>query len=103
MLLLLPSNFSILYLPQPRDSNSKGKQHVALLSSSDHSDIVTLGDLKEGEHVEVEGEEEAAANEEFYLGTSCSSQYAFTAAETGRTAAPPEPVHSAFFKISLAG
>ncbi|XP_054466609.1 cell cycle progression protein 1 isoform X2 [Anoplopoma fimbria] len=62
--------------------NSKGKQHMALLSSSDHSDIVTLGDLKEGEHVEVE-EEAAAANEEFYLGSSCSSQYAFTAAETG--------------------
>ncbi|XP_034385348.1 cell cycle progression protein 1 isoform X2 [Cyclopterus lumpus] len=55
--------------------DTKGKQHVALLSSSDHSDIVTLGDLKEGEHVE------AAANKEFYLGTSCSSQYAFTATE----------------------
>ncbi|XP_075965967.1 cell cycle progression protein 1 isoform X1 [Anarhichas minor] len=59
--------------------DTKGKQHVALLSSSDHSDIVTLGDLKEGEHVLVE--EEAAANRELYLGTSCSSQYAFTAAE----------------------
>ncbi|XP_068586484.1 cell cycle progression protein 1 isoform X2 [Cebidichthys violaceus] len=60
--------------------DTKGKQqHVTLLSSSDHSDIVTLGDLKEGEHVVVE--EEAAANEELYLGTSCSSQYAFTAAE----------------------
>ncbi|KAL6113136.1 ccpg1 [Pungitius sinensis] len=67
---------------EPRDNNSNGKQPVALLSSSDHSDIVTLGDLKEGEHVEVEEEEAAAANEEFYLGTSCSSQYAFTAAET---------------------
>ncbi|XP_037345063.2 cell cycle progression protein 1 isoform X2 [Pungitius pungitius] len=68
---------------EPRDNNSNGKQHVALLSSSDHSDIVTLGDLKEGEHVEVEEAEAAAANEEFYMGTSCSSQYAFTAAETG--------------------
>ncbi|KAM8893887.1 cell cycle progression protein 1 [Spinachia spinachia] len=67
---------------EPSDNNSKGKLHVALLSSSDHSDIVTLGDLKEGEHVEGEEEEEAAVNEEFYLGTSCSSQYAFTAAET---------------------
>lgn len=54
------------------------------LSSSDHSDIVTLRDLKEDEHVEAG--EEAATNEEFYLGTSCSSQYAFTAAETGRPA-----------------
>ncbi|TKS70127.1 Protogenin Protein [Collichthys lucidus] len=60
--------------------NTTGKQHVTPLSSSDHSDIVTLGDLKENDHVEVE--EEAAVNEEFYLGTSCSSQYAFTAAET---------------------
>ncbi|XP_022072463.2 cell cycle progression protein 1 isoform X1 [Acanthochromis polyacanthus] len=58
---------------------AKGKEHV--LSSSDHSDIVTLGDLKDEEH--TEREEEAAGNEEFYLGTSCSSQYAFTAAETG--------------------
>uniref|UniRef100_A0A3P8T4N5 Cell cycle progression 1 n=1 Tax=Amphiprion percula TaxID=161767 RepID=A0A3P8T4N5_AMPPE len=57
---------------------AKGKEHV--LSSSDHSDIVTLGDLKDEEH--TEREEEATGNEEFYLGTSCSSQYAFTAAET---------------------
>ncbi|KAM7424082.1 hypothetical protein PAMA_000438 [Pampus argenteus] len=61
-----------------RDS-APGKEHVTL-SSSDHSDIVTLGDVKENEHAEVE--EVAAAHEEFYLGTSCSSQYAFTAAET---------------------
>ncbi|XP_056268713.1 cell cycle progression protein 1 isoform X2 [Pseudoliparis swirei] len=54
---------------------AKGTQLAALLSSSDHSDIVTLGDLKEGEHVE------AAANREFDLGTSCSSLYAFTATE----------------------
>lgn len=33
-------------------------------------------------HVE---EEEAAAGEELYLGTSCSSQYTFTAADTGRS------------------
>lgn len=54
-----------------------GKQQM--LSSSDHSDIVTLGD----EHAEVEVG--AATHEELYLGTSCSSHYAFTAAETGRT------------------
>ncbi|XP_044050699.1 cell cycle progression protein 1 isoform X2 [Siniperca chuatsi] len=69
-----------LYVSEARD-NTTGKEHVSLLSSSDHSDIVTLGDLKEEGHAQVE--EEAAANEEFYLGTSCSSQYAFTAAETG--------------------
>ncbi|XP_051235164.1 cell cycle progression protein 1 isoform X2 [Dicentrarchus labrax] len=68
-----------LYASEAGD-NTPGKQNVTLLSSSDHSDIVTLRDLKEDEHVEVE--EEAAANEEFYLGTSCSSQYAFNAAET---------------------
>ncbi|XP_028257454.1 cell cycle progression protein 1 isoform X3 [Parambassis ranga] len=51
-----------------------GKQQM--LCSSDHSDIVTLGD----EHAEVEVG--AATHEEFYLGTSCSSHYAFTAAET---------------------
>ncbi|XP_005915290.1 cell cycle progression protein 1 isoform X1 [Haplochromis burtoni] len=56
-----------------------GKEPV--LSSSDLSDIVTLPDLKEGEHAEVE--EEAAVHEDLYLGTSCSSQYAFSAAETG--------------------
>ncbi|XP_041798800.1 cell cycle progression protein 1 isoform X2 [Chelmon rostratus] len=61
--------------------NTPRKLHVTLLSSSEHSDIVTLGDSKEDEHVEVD--EEAAANEEFYLGTSCSSQYAFTTAEAG--------------------
>ncbi|XP_028999928.1 cell cycle progression protein 1 isoform X2 [Betta splendens] len=55
--------------------------HVSLLSSSDQSDIVTLGDLKEDDHLEEE--EAAAASEEFYMGTSCSSQYAFTAGESG--------------------
>lgn len=50
------------------------------VSFSDHSDIVTLGDLKDDDHAEVA--EEAAANE-FYLGTSSSSQYAFIAADTG--------------------
>ncbi|KAM6943599.1 cell cycle progression protein 1 [Xenentodon cancila] len=56
---------------------SSGKEHV--LSSSDHSDIVTLGDSKEGEHTE----EDATATEERYLGTSSSSHYTFTAADTG--------------------
>lgn len=44
---------------------------------------MTLGDMKEGEHAEVEVL--AAASEEFYLGMSCSSQYSFTAADTGTT------------------
>lgn len=68
--------------PLQAGDGAEGKGHVSLLSSSDHSDIVTLGDLKDDDHADVE-EEEAAASEEFYLGTSCSSQYAFTAGETG--------------------
>lgn len=74
-------NLSSLYRLQVGDE-AAGKEPV--LSSSDLSDIVTLPDLKEGEHAEVE--EEAAVHEDLYLGTSCSSQYAFSAAETGRTA-----------------
>ncbi|KAM4630726.1 cell cycle progression protein 1 [Polymixia lowei] len=58
-----------------------GKEHVTLCSSSDHSDIVTLGDTKEEDHAVVE-EDQAEANEELYLGTSSSSQYTFTAVET---------------------
>uniref|UniRef100_UPI0037E98603 cell cycle progression protein 1 isoform X2 n=1 Tax=Semicossyphus pulcher TaxID=241346 RepID=UPI0037E98603 len=72
--------------------NTTVKEHVTVLSSSDHSDIVTLRDLKEDEHAEEE--EEAAANEEFYLGTSCSSQYAFTAAETVFPAQQPAVTNS---------
>lgn len=70
-----------------------GDEHVTLCSSSDHSDIMTLGDAREAElgpwdeHAEVE-EEEAAVSEELYLGTSSSSQYTFSAAETGR-----QPTH----------
>nr|XP_046242008.1 cell cycle progression protein 1 isoform X2 [Scatophagus argus] len=67
-----------LYASEAVDNNTE-KLHAALASSSDHSDIVTLGDSKEDEHVGVETE--TAAREEFYLGTPCSSQYAFTAAE----------------------
>ncbi|KAM3877004.1 cell cycle progression protein 1 [Diretmus argenteus] len=68
------------------------KEHVALSSSSDHSDIVTFGDMKEDEHAAVE--EEAAANEEFYLGTSCSSQYAFTAVQTALPVQQPAVANS---------
>ncbi|XP_029577264.1 cell cycle progression protein 1 isoform X4 [Salmo trutta] len=66
-----------------------GDEHVTLCSSSDHSDIVTLGDTRETElgpwdeqAVEEEEEEEGAVSEELYLGTSSSSQYTFSAAET---------------------
>ncbi|XP_029577263.1 cell cycle progression protein 1 isoform X3 [Salmo trutta] len=68
-----------------------GDEHVTLCSSSDHSDIVTLGDTRETElgpwdeqAVEEEEEEEGAVSEELYLGTSSSSQYTFSAAETAR-------------------
>lgn len=90
MLLPLPPHFSML-CPQQAGDAAKGTQLAALLSSSDHSDIVTLGDLKEGEHVE------AAANREFDLGTSCSSLYAFTATEAGRTATTLPAIHCSFF------
>uniref|UniRef100_A0A3Q2GFT6 Cell cycle progression 1 n=1 Tax=Cyprinodon variegatus TaxID=28743 RepID=A0A3Q2GFT6_CYPVA len=59
-------------------------------SSSDHSDIVTLRDLSEGQH----GEEEAASSEELYLGTSSSSHYTFTATETAFPAQQPALTNS---------
>ncbi|KAM9545192.1 cell cycle progression protein 1-like isoform 10-T17 [Salvelinus alpinus] len=65
-----------------------GDEHVTLCSSSDHSDIVTLGDTREtelgpwDEQTVEEEEEEGAVSEELYLGTSSSSQYTFSAAET---------------------
>lgn len=67
-----------------KDGQNASEEALAtLLSSSDHSDIVTL-DSKEPVHVEEEEEEEeGAASEELYLGTSCSSQYTFTTADTG--------------------
>uniref|UniRef100_A0A4W5PLY4 Cell cycle progression 1 n=1 Tax=Hucho hucho TaxID=62062 RepID=A0A4W5PLY4_9TELE len=66
-----------------------GDEHVTLCSSSDHSDIVTLGDTRETElgpwdEQTVEEEEERAVSEELYLGTSSSSQYTFSTAETAR-------------------
>ncbi|XP_014835944.1 PREDICTED: cell cycle progression protein 1 isoform X1 [Poecilia mexicana] len=65
-----------------------------VFSSSDHSDIVTLRDLKEDEHAEEEEEEEAASTEENYLGTSSSSHYTFTAAETAFPAQQPAVTNS---------
>ncbi|KAL6479529.1 hypothetical protein MHYP_G00129620 [Metynnis hypsauchen] len=62
------------------------EEHVTLCSSSDHSDIITLGDSRETEisawEEPVAKEDEQTTNEELYLGTSSSSQYAFSAAET---------------------
>ncbi|XP_060780193.1 cell cycle progression protein 1 isoform X3 [Neoarius graeffei] len=62
------------------------EDHSHLGSSSDHSDIVTLGDSKEVElgvwEEPVAREDEETGNEELYLGTSSSSQYTFSAAET---------------------
>ncbi|XP_076851376.1 cell cycle progression protein 1 isoform X2 [Brachyhypopomus gauderio] len=61
-------------------------EHVTLCSSSEHSDIITLGDSKEAELVTWEEphvkEDEQTGNEEIYLGSSSSSQYTFSAAET---------------------
>eukprot|EP00063_Salmo_salar_P007561 XP_013982396.1 PREDICTED: cell cycle progression 1 isoform X2 [Salmo salar] len=65
-----------------------GDEQVTLCSSSDHSDIVTLGDTRETElgpwDEQTVEEEEGAVSEELYLGTSSSSQYTFSAAETAR-------------------
>lgn len=71
---------------QARDGSAVREQ---VFSSSDHSDIVTLRDLKEDEHAEEEELEEAGSTEENYLGTSSSSHYTFTAAETGKTHCTP--------------
>lgn len=62
--------------PAEAEESAAVKEHVSVLSSSDHSDILTLGDSKEEESIPAE------ATEEFYLGTSCSSQYTFSSAET---------------------
>ncbi|XP_026877096.2 cell cycle progression protein 1 isoform X1 [Electrophorus electricus] len=62
------------------------EEHANLCSSSEHSDIVTLGDSREAELVTWEGpvvkEDEETGTEEIYLGTSSSSQYTFSSAET---------------------
>lgn len=65
------------------------EDHVHLCSSSDHSDIVTLGDSREAElgvwEEPVAREDEETGNEELYLGTSSSSQYTFSAVETSES------------------
>ncbi|XP_028811547.1 cell cycle progression protein 1 isoform X3 [Denticeps clupeoides] len=57
------------------------EEHVTLCSSSDHSDIVTLGDSSREERVVGEEDEDANGSEDLYMGTSCSSHYTFSAAE----------------------
>lgn len=67
-------------------------EHVTLCSSSDHSDIVTLGDSSKEERTIAEGdgddddddEEVPEGREDLYMGTSSSSQYTFSAPETGK-------------------
>lgn len=68
---------------------------MCVLSSSDHSDIVTLGDSKE------HAEEEEGASEELCLGTPYSSQYTFTAAETGMSPATRNHSVTADYKNEL--
>lgn len=62
--------------PAEAEACAEGREQVSVLSSSDHSDILTLGDLKEDESIPAE------TSEDFYMGMSCSSQYTFNAAET---------------------
>ncbi|XP_024909284.1 cell cycle progression protein 1 isoform X2 [Cynoglossus semilaevis] len=61
--------------------NVAEKEQGSLLSFSDHSDIVTLADMREDEHADVE--DAATGSEDLYMGTSSSSHYSFIASETG--------------------
>uniref|UniRef100_A0A3Q2PVP7 Cell cycle progression protein 1 n=1 Tax=Fundulus heteroclitus TaxID=8078 RepID=A0A3Q2PVP7_FUNHE len=87
---------------QPGDETLQGPEtadgaSVGVFSSSDHSDIVTLRDLEEGQPAEEEEEEEAAAatsTEELYLGTSSSSHYTFTASDIAFLAQHPAATSS---------
>ncbi|XP_066540967.1 cell cycle progression protein 1 isoform X2 [Hoplias malabaricus] len=62
------------------------EEHVTPCSSSDHSDIITLGDAREAElgpwEEPIPKDSKETSNEELYLGTSSSSQYTFSAPET---------------------
>ncbi|CAL1604055.1 unnamed protein product [Knipowitschia caucasica] len=64
--------------PDPPETgiDAATNEHVSVLSSSDHSDILTFGDIKDDELVSAE------ASDDLYLGMSCSSQYTFTSAQT---------------------
>ncbi|KAM9825654.1 cell cycle progression protein 1 isoform X2 [Syngnathus typhle] len=62
------------------------EEQVAVLSFSDHSDIVTLQELKEDERDCTE--HTPTADEGSFMGTSCSSQYAFIAGDPVFPATP---------------
>ncbi|XP_037103443.1 cell cycle progression protein 1 isoform X2 [Syngnathus acus] len=62
------------------------EEQVAVLSFSDHSDIVTLQELKEDERDCAE--HTPTADEGSFMGTSCSSQYAFIAGDPVFPATP---------------
>ncbi|KAI4886016.1 hypothetical protein NFI96_013305 [Prochilodus magdalenae] len=80
------------------------EEHVTLCSSSDHSDIVTLGDSKEAEistwEEPLAKEDGETTNEELYLGTSSSSQYTFSAAETTSSAPQDDSQSSSDTEVS---
>lgn len=63
-----------------------GEEHVMLCSSSENSDILTLPDSCEAEidawKEPVAKEAKEAGSDEFYLGSSSSSQYTFRESET---------------------
>ncbi|XP_067275917.1 cell cycle progression protein 1 isoform X2 [Pseudorasbora parva] len=63
-----------------------GEEHVILCSSSENSDIITLPDSCEAEidawKEPVVKEAKEAGSDEFYLGSSSSSQYTFRESET---------------------
>ncbi|KAK7160615.1 hypothetical protein R3I93_008310 [Phoxinus phoxinus] len=63
-----------------------GEEHVILCSSSENSDILTLPDSCEAEidawKEPVAKETKEAGSDEFYLGSSSSSQYTFRESET---------------------
>ncbi|KAL4613353.1 cell cycle progression protein 1 isoform X2 [Arapaima gigas] len=63
------------------------QEQAPLCSSSDHSDIITLEPSKMEEQTEVE--EGSVEPEELYLGTSSSSQYAFSTADSARFPVSP--------------
>ncbi|XP_056334394.1 cell cycle progression protein 1 isoform X2 [Danio aesculapii] len=72
-----------------READAGAEEHVILCSSSDNSDIITLGDAREAETEEepVAKETEEAGSED--LGSSSSSQYTFRESEKVFPVDPP--------------
>nr|AAH85421.1 Zgc:101711 [Danio rerio] len=72
-----------------REAEAGAEEHVILCSSSDYSDIITLGDAREAETEEepvVKKTEEAGSED---LGSSSSSQYTFRESEKIFPVDPP--------------